>query len=102
MAGTIHIPDDLAANFGQFQQIAALVASLHQELTNINLENHDYAGHDRVGRAYHIQLDQPTTDLGALVTSIQQLLGLTGETGSTVALDFRQADADGAAAASSW
>ena len=99
----LFVLDDLKAKFRQFDEMATVAADLQHRLALIHQENAQYGGRDDpIARAYHRQIDQPTTDLGVLVTGMQQLLELTGEGGSGVADDFSRAHDGANLAASSW
>ena len=100
---TLFVLDDLKSKFHQFDQLATIAGALQTRLALINRENAEYAGtDDAIAKAYHGQIDQPTTDLATLVTAIQNLLQLTGSDGSEVAEGFKRAETDAGQTASGW
>src|SRR5262245_24526432 len=102
MAGSIFVGDSLATQFQQFKSIQDLVHGLTAALTKIDDENKQFAGHGQIGRAYLEKAGPASHNLFSVVTLLADALGLTGDSGSAVARDFSQADADGSAVARSW
>src|SRR4051812_38508822 len=103
MPEVLFVLSDLKQKFRQFDQIAQIAARLQVVLGTINTQNAEFAGRsDQIARAYHTQIDQPTSDLVKLVTGMQQLFELTGGTGGDAVNDFDRADTDATHAANSW
>jgi hypothetical protein len=84
---------DLKARFSQFAEIANITGRLNVNLNEIHTQNRNAAGRDdSIAQTYHQQVDKPTSDLHDLVDGIRKLFGITGDTGTQVADEFRQTE----------
>jgi len=86
MADQVEVPQELRSRFAQFDAIAATTEQLADLLGRINQANLQAAGRDdETAKAYHKQMDDPTSNLAAVVRQVGELFGITGERGSAAA-----------------
>lgn len=103
MADHVAIPEELQQRFSEFTTIASLTRTLRQNIDEVNKDNMDAAGKDdATARAYHSQVDAPTSDLSTLVEDIATLFGITGDRGTAAAGVLQQGDEAAADEVNGW
>lgn len=97
------VTDDLKARFSQFGKIATITAELRKYGDEITADNKIAAGtDDSVAKAYHMQVDKPTTNLSDLTNVISHLFDTTDQNGQASSAGFDNSEQTSSDSANLW
>ncbi|MFE6745471.1 hypothetical protein ACFVGM_06415 [Kitasatospora purpeofusca] len=78
--------------FAEFTELKELLKEIETEVETINRLNKSVGGNDEIGKQYHEQIDEPTTNLTELIKKVRQVVGTVGENGEKLADKLDRAD----------
>ncbi|MEV0533948.1 hypothetical protein [Kitasatospora sp. NPDC050463] len=82
----------LKQSFAEFFELKKLTAKVLADAKFINDANLAVGGHDEIGKQYHQQVDEGTTNLYELILKISSTMGSVGENGEVLAETLDRAD----------
>lgn len=83
---------DLKKAFNEFGAMSDLIDTMRNKADEINQFNKGAAGDDELGKTYHSQVDQPTTDLTTLLKQVRDAVDNVGQQGQNASNILDNAD----------